>query len=148
MAGQTPRPIHWTLAATDADRFERTAQGPVELRYQAGSVILSRGSLRLMTVPLPEAPREVYFDRRALFRHFTMFLGNPLSDEAVPVSASVLAELPASLKWQPHVDKDAEFEIRDDGTVRLVAQKASDTAWSLVKLPRRASTSSSPSSRK
>src|SRR5262249_1494806 len=107
-AASTPRPIHWSLAATDADRFQRTASGPRGLRYQSGRVVLGRGRLRLLPIPLPEAPRGVFFDRRAFFRHFTMFLGDPLPEEAVASAPNVLEDLPASLKWQPHVDKGAE----------------------------------------
>ena len=58
-----PRPEHLTtLLTTDDGRQSRVRSGVVEFRYQDGSLVMSQGTVRLLTVPLPGPPKEVIFD--------------------------------------------------------------------------------------
>ncbi|MFM8984802.1 MAG: hypothetical protein ACKONH_01840 [Planctomycetia bacterium] len=53
-----------SLVSTSDGRGQRTGVGPagvVELRYADGCLVLSRGDVRLVEVPLPAAPDEVLF---------------------------------------------------------------------------------------
>jgi len=134
--GTEPRPITLSLAGTDDWRFERTSQGPVELRYQDGTVVLSRGKLRLITVALPGPPTDVYFDKRAWMRSFAMSLGQPLVDDLPELKESLLEEQPSSLKWSPVVAKGAQFNSHEDGSVSLTSEPGTETVWTTVKLPK------------
>lgn len=54
------RPLE--LLATDNGRYRRSGGGSVAVHWASGQVVLSRGNLRLLTVPFPAKPGEVVLD--------------------------------------------------------------------------------------
>ena len=132
-----PRPTQYVLAATDNGRYTRTVPGTLEIRHQDGKLVLSRGNVRLLAVPLDEPPSEVYLERHALFRGFTMYRGPAFPDEAEPDRPVVLrADQPASLNWVTKLPEKTTFENRSDDAVELHAEPDADLCWAAIPLPR------------
>lgn len=132
-----PRPLAFRLVATDNDRYDRTGQGPVELRQQGGDLVLSRGDIRLLTAPLAAPPREVYFDHKATLRSITMYRGSAFPDEAPASAENILAtSVPAELAWNSKVPAGTALIPSGIGHVRLSATADSTIARSSVPLPR------------
>lgn len=128
--GKEPRPVAYALVATDDHRYERSYLGPLEIRHQEGTLVVNRGDIRLLTAPLASAPSEVYFDRRAWLRAFTMFRGEPFPEvpalEATEQNArNVLSSsTPAPLDWSAIATPGATLVRRDDKGVELRTDKA------------------------
>ena len=85
-SGASPRPDEMVLWATDQGRYRRTGTGTVAVYHCDGSLILARGDVRLLTVPLAESPSEVVLDGRAYVRGLAMFSvrGGPEDDPGPP----------------------------------------------------------------
>src|SRR5262245_60943700 len=132
-----PRPATFSLAATDNDRYDRSAGGTIEIRHQAGAIVLSRGDLHLLTVPLDGPPAEVYFDRHAWLRTFALYRGDPMPDSAHPSGKNVLEqESPVALEWTKQLARGVSLTKVGDGAMQLTADKGTETSWAAVKLPR------------
>ncbi|MBI5758221.1 MAG: PQQ-binding-like beta-propeller repeat protein [Planctomycetales bacterium] len=135
--GANPRPSQYVFAGTDDGRFIRAASGTLEVRHQNGTLILSRGNVRLLVVPLDEPPTDVYLDRQAMFRGFTMYRGPSFPDEADPDRPVVLrADQPASLNWVTKLPEKTTFANRSDDAVDLRAEPDAELCWAAIPLPR------------
>lgn len=135
--GTNPQPASYVLVGTDDGRVLRVGSGTVEVRHQDGTLILSRGDVRLIAVPLSEPPTEVYFDRRATFRGFTMYRGTPFPDESEPERPIVLrADQPASLNWVSQLPDRTTLENLSDDAVELRAEPDAELCWAAIPLPR------------
>ncbi len=139
IAGE-PRPETYALTATDdgrASRAEVRFGGPLELRYRAGEVILSRGDIVLLRGPLPDAPTAVYLDGQATFQGIAMVRsgGEPAAPAMRPVVADV--ERPADMEWIEQLGEGMAVEKLPDGAIRLMADKAKGRGWIAAPLPRR-----------
>lgn len=135
--GNEPRPLSYALIATDNDRYDRSGQGTIEFRHQDGTLVLSRGDLRLLTAPLVAPPLEVYFDKRASFRAFTMYRGLPVPDPLDGPAPNVLtSETPAALEWIARLPSGSEFNESNNQWVELAADKNTEPAWIAVRVPR------------
>ena len=133
----TPRPSQFVFAGTDDGRSLRTASGTLEVRHQNGTLILSRGNVRLLAVPLDEPPGEVYLDRHAMFRGFTMYRGAPFPNEPEGDRPMVLrADQPASLNWVTQLPDKTTFQNRSDDAVELRAEPDAELCWAAIPLPR------------
>ena len=51
--GNQPTSKELTLWATDGNRYRRSGLGTLEIHYRQGRLVLKRGDLRLLSVPLP-----------------------------------------------------------------------------------------------
>ncbi|MSR58310.1 MAG: hypothetical protein EXS05_11650 [Planctomycetaceae bacterium] len=132
-----PRPATFVLIGADDDRYDRSLRGVVEIRHQEGQLVLSRGDLRLMTVPFSGPPTDVYFDRRAWFRTLTMFRGEPLPEKHPESGTNLLPEVPLTqLEWTSTLSGGTSLTRDPDGTMRLAREKDAGPAWAGVKLPR------------
>lgn len=137
-----PRPVSYALVATDNDRYERSYLGPVEIRHQEGSLVVSRGDMRLLTAPLASPPAEVYFDRRAVLRSFTMFRGEPIPDDPFlpdrkqPPRNVLGSDTPSLLTWSPIAAPGAAFSKRDDKAVELHTDKMAGFVSTSVSIAR------------
>jgi hypothetical protein len=135
-------PSTYALAATDNDVYSRSLGGLIELRYQDGALVVNRGDLHMLTVPFANPPVEVYFDKKAWFRTFTMYRGEPFPyldlaiPERLPPEKAAKTATPASLDWTVQPNAGTKFKRLPDGSVELTSDQASETAWSAVKLPR------------
>jgi outer membrane protein assembly factor BamB len=131
------RPSAHVLLATDNERYDRTLGGLVEIRLQDGSLVFSRGSIRLLTVPMPAPPTDVYFDRRAEFRAFSMYRGEPVPEEDATAGKSVLVEsTPAGTKWTGQLPAGANVERSPEGSVVLTREKDAAACWAGFPLSR------------
>ncbi len=103
-----------TLLATDSARHQRSHWGPVELRWQNGTLVMTRGNVRLLTVPLEKPPREVEWNGKATVRGIALYRSTP-----------VPAESPTDRRLLAHVDRPAELawgrrEQSEEGVYALV----------------------------
>jgi len=121
-----PRPETYTLAATDGGLYRRLGRGTVELHYEAGTLTLTRGNVRLLTAPLPSWPTEIYLEGRAAWRGIEMFRVAGLPPAAEPYPLVRRAESPASLPWERQLPRGAKAEAQPDGSLRLTATDAQE----------------------
>ena len=63
--GGKPQPDRRVLWATDNGRYRRAGTGTFELHWAEGSLVMTRGDVRLLTVPLESLPSEVYLEGTA-----------------------------------------------------------------------------------
>ncbi len=133
--GNDPRPSSYSLAATDGGRMRRLGRGTVELHYEAGMVVLSRGDVRLLTAPLPTPPTEIFIEGRAAWRGIELFRvkGLPRSDEPCPLVRRV--DSPATIPWQKTLPAGARLQPQPDGSLRLTATNTAQPAYAWMVRP-------------
>ena len=136
------KPVSIALIGTDEDRFWRT--NPVqpitfELRAEDGLLTLSRGDVRVMTVPFEGAASEIYFDGHVMFRQIAMIGAAELPPEPAQPPVLVDATQPAKLKWCGQLADGTDFQKLPDGRVELSGEKNTLPAWVSVALPHRES---------
>lgn len=135
--GPEPRPATFSLVGTDGERYDRCLAGTIDIRHQAGTIVMSRGDVRLVTAPLDESPTEVYFDRHAVLRNFAMYRGEPVPDEVLAAERNVLTDSsPAVLDWTTQLAPGAHLGKMGAGAMQLTADKAAAVSWASVKVPR------------
>ena len=81
------RPHSMALVDVDNGRYRRTGyrgskyhdigQGTIELRYQDGLIVLSRGDVPLLVAPLADTPELIVFDGRATLRSLDVVASGP-----------------------------------------------------------------------
>jgi hypothetical protein len=125
----SPLPTHAALTSTDDGRARRTEVrhgGPLELRYQAGEVILSRGEVALVRAALPGPPEDVYFQGQVAFQgiEWERTEGFPQDAAADPVAWAT--DQPAELAWQAELGRGAWLEALPDGALALIADQAKE----------------------
>ncbi|MES2793967.1 MAG: hypothetical protein V4719_30415, partial [Planctomycetota bacterium] len=129
-----PKPETRVLIGSADGRMDPALHGPIEFRFQSGSLVFSRGDLRLMTVPFAQPPGEVFFEGRAAFSGFAMYRGMPLPDETFPTRLYVIrTENPAQLTTQPKLGQGAILSALPDGKLELSSEKTKEP--SLVSIP-------------
>lgn len=122
------------LLATDDGRARRTglrSGGPLEFRLNEGQMVLSRGDVVLIRVPMPDAPTEVLFSGKATFYGITLVAsGAPpvLQDE--PVSSKTLR--PAEWIWSDSPCPQTQLDRLEDGSVRFTADSTSQRGWRMA----------------
>lgn len=124
-AADKPIDGRWLVSTSDG-RGRRTGagwapgwvvfKGVLELRYCDGALVLSRGEVRLVEVPLPAAPDEVRFEGAMTLSGIELVR----AVEPLPLPAA----LPATTQWRPadltwSGSGAAALEKRPDGSVRL-----------------------------
>ena len=137
--GTEPVPTRWRLAARDEGRMARTnpkLPAIVELRHADGLLTLSRGDVRIVEVPMPEPPGEIYFEGSGVFREIAMTKAYPLPLNRWPPAEPKGESLaPAKQTWQMPVGLGGGFSERVDGGLELVAAENPQPVWATVKLP-------------
>jgi outer membrane protein assembly factor BamB len=137
--GSEPVPTGWVLAARDDGRMARTNPKPptiVELRHADGLLTLSRGDVRIVEVPMPEPPSEIYFEGSGVFREIAMTKASPLPANRWPPAKPTFESLVvAKQPWQMPVGIGGGFSERADGGVELVAENNPQPVWATVNLP-------------
>lgn len=119
--GSDPRPSTFADWALDCGRYRRAGLGTFEVRYHHGNLVLTRGDLRLLSVPLEGLPTEVYLEGKALVRGILIYrsTGGPRPPPPSPVVLRV--PKPAEQIWQTELPEGATFEKLPDGAVELSA---------------------------
>lgn len=124
--GAQPEPKRLALLTSDGGRHERSNLGRFALRWQDGALVMTRGTARLLTVPLAAPPREVFFEGRARFAHLSMVRSEPAPEPPAPSRETVLgAEPPARLAWFA-----TDLEKNDATPRQLQPARASMSDWS------------------
>jgi len=119
-SGNEPLPVKLALETTDDARHFRGGLGLFEVRWQKGELLLTRGDIRLLSVPLASPPTEIFFEGRASLSLLTMFRGEPFpSANPNPRRIVLRSERPAELRWIRDVETDDEFQASGDGRVSL-----------------------------
>ncbi|MBN2473234.1 MAG: PQQ-binding-like beta-propeller repeat protein [Pirellulales bacterium] len=116
-----PQPSTFAVWALDAGRYRRAGLGTVEVRYCQGRLVLTRGDLPLLSVPLDGLPTEVYLQGEALVRGISVYpsTGGPPPPDPNPVVLQLPA--PAEAAWETKLPEGTRFEKLPDGAVRLSA---------------------------
>lgn len=129
-----PKPETRVLIGSAEGRMDPTLHGQIEFRYQAGTLVFSRGDVRLITVPFGQTPGEVFFEGRAGFSGFAMYRGSPLPDESFPTRPyAIRTEKPAQLTTQPKLGQGAILSALPEGTLELSSEKTKE--GSIVAIP-------------
>jgi len=71
--GEAPYPTTFGVCALDCGRYRRAGLGTFEVRYHDGNLVLTRGDLRLLSVPLEGLPSEVYLQGSAMVRGISIY---------------------------------------------------------------------------
>ncbi len=132
-----PAPDRLALTSTDDQRNRRTEarfQASYELRWQAGEVVLSRGDVPLLRVPLAEPPEEILFAGKTLLPGLEMYLSEPFP---LPAETPAAEPRPASeFVWnEERIGAGAKVERRDDGAITLIGDAAEGRGWLTTPLP-------------
>ena len=118
---ETGNPQPKTLVLHDCDDgiHNRSEFGPIEFRWQAGELIMSRGNIRMVTVPMAQPPTEVYFEGKAHFSECTMYRGQPLPNEPPPQNPRLVeATRPADWTWLSDQAPDGRNTLHELGQGR------------------------------
>jgi len=121
--GNQLEPQTYALWALDNGRYMRSKAGTCEIRWHDGHLVLTRGDLLLLCVPLRGPPQEVYLQGSAMVRGMAMLRSGPVPLPAVKRPAVLRVEKPADLSWQikSEGEKDTQLNRLPDGRVELVA---------------------------
>jgi tetratricopeptide (TPR) repeat protein len=123
---QPGAPAELVLLATDDGRSYRFIDDTYEVRCQDGSVVFTKGDVRLLTAPLGSQPQAVYLEspQMCLFRDLAMCRSEPAPDDPLrPHRPLPGTKAPAKLPWKEQVSGDARFQRLPDGGVELSAGK-------------------------
>jgi outer membrane protein assembly factor BamB len=138
-------PTHWSLIATDSGRARRTefrAGGPWELRHRDGHVMISRGDVVLMRVPLAEASTDILFQGKATFYGLALSRSadSPTYEpqwpdhSPLPDAADSFA-WPEPSKWTSKLVENVRWERAGDGAFSLESPGTKTRGWISTALP-------------
>ena len=132
--GQDPLPATYALVGSDDDRFRHTVVGnggahTVELRLQDDRLVVNRGDVLLLNVPLSGDAPQVVFDGKVLVRGIALV---PSQKFPLEPTAPAKADQPPNLgarDWKLESPKNAQFSKLPDGRVELSAEKVPTPTW-------------------
>lgn len=128
-----PRPQSLALWATDADRYRRSGAGTVDVRWQSGELVLSRGNVPLAFAPCPTRPETIYFEGPAELCGLAFVGCQPLPLR--PLSAEDEKVIPpARLTWATHLPPGAEWNSLAEGRCELLAEDTVETCWAATRV--------------
>lgn len=122
------RPQSLALWAVDGDRYRRTGQGAVDMRWQAGELILSRGDVPLAVVPCATRPEAVFFEGPAEVNGLAVVDGGPLPLKAPNVGED-LTPAPAEVTWTSRLPPGAQWNALAAGRGELLAEDTAELSW-------------------
>ena len=127
------------LLATDGGAWDRATNGAVEFRQQDGLLVVTRGAVLLVAVPLPQPPTQIVIDGRARFRQLALYRGEPVPLPAAPPRRDLLAGPVQALNWLTSTEPPPVL-VKTDGLVTLSAVEPAPSgpkrmAWAAVPLP-------------
>jgi outer membrane protein assembly factor BamB len=105
--------------ADDASRWRLLREGGIDLRYQEGQVVIARGDLVLLTLPMPEKPSEVTLETEARLWLAEELRFRPLALKQAP-PAAVESRKAGDLVWAfdpPDREKVVTLSKNEDGSV-------------------------------
>ena len=132
------------LLTTDLGRWHRSFFGPLDIRWENEELILSRGNVRLLSVPAAETPQEVVLSGKFRIRHFTMARADAMPEPALPLADNNLdalqnAQAPAELTWLTSEGPGVELQrspAEAEGSVELAVNSESTAiGWASTPFP-------------
>lgn len=103
------------LLTSDCGRWQRTNFGSLDLRWENGQLMLARGPVPILQVPLPEMPEEVVIDGRLKLREIALRRSEPLSTDrldelvAAPGPNQFATTEPGRLVWRMNPVEGTRF---------------------------------------
>ncbi len=125
--------------ADDGHRWRLLREGGMDLRYQDGQVVIARGDLVLLTVPMEEPPRELTLETEGRF-----WLAEELRFRPLDLKTQALARAPietrqaSELSWrfpQPEREKIVTITNHEDGSVSFTRNDPQTTHDFRVETP-------------
>jgi hypothetical protein len=116
-----PRPIEMWPVANDGGRLRRSGARTLDLRWQAGMLVLFTGDVPLLTAPLADRPTDIVWDGRGAIRQLAWDRSAEIpmdSGDSPPEEQGI--DLAAAI-WQSEVSPGAELRLADDGSLALRA---------------------------
>jgi outer membrane protein assembly factor BamB len=136
--GNEPQPRTMALWALDNGKYARSRTGTVEVRFQGGRLVLTRGDLVLLSVPFPGLPQEVYLQGTLNVRGMTMLSSGPAPLPAATKRTAVLrVDKPAAVAWRltpAEAAQGVQFTKLPDGRVELAAAADVKTAQAAMSI--------------
>jgi len=134
------RPHSMALVDVDNGRYRRTGyrgskyhdigQGTIELRYQDGLIVLSRGDLPLLVAPLVDTPELIVFDGRATLRSLDVVASGPFPLHGARQRNRIAGfPPPAALEWRRRPTAAAQWIPLAEGRMELLLEDGSEIAW-------------------
>jgi hypothetical protein len=120
--GADPKPEQYTLWALDGGRYRRCGIGTLELHWDRGNLVLTRGDLRLLSVPFARPPAEVYLDGTAYVRGLTLVESAGVPPPPAVRPAVYRCDKPAELDWTVDTTPGCSLSPLEDGRVEFAAQ--------------------------
>jgi outer membrane protein assembly factor BamB len=135
MTKQNPRLSLASLIATDDRRGLRLTPGAYQIRCQQGAIVLTKGDVRLMTVPMEFSPKDLYVQVQgdATLQDLALLHSGPMPEEVLPVHRVVLdSKRPADLAWSTALSQGARIQKLQDGCVELATENTKEVALSKI----------------
>ncbi|MGB9689667.1 PQQ-binding-like beta-propeller repeat protein [Thermogutta sp.] len=143
------RPQRLALLGTDQGRYRRSGVGSVMLFWNGKELILTRGGLRLLTVPLPAPPKELWMVGRTRLRELCWLSGLPIPSDDTPALFQVRgpqqpfppvsspAVLPAaSFGWSTWKSfPGLELNMDEQGRVEFAGEDVKERAYAGFSVP-------------
>jgi tetratricopeptide (TPR) repeat protein len=120
--GTAPRPDTFALWAGDEGRFSRCGGGTFALHYEEGNLVMTRGNLRMLSVPFSGPPAEVYFEGKAMIRGMALV---PCRGVAPPPATLPLAmdrAKQAEMVWTNQSPARYQLNVSPEGAVELASK--------------------------
>ncbi len=133
--GDSPLPDTLAVWAVDAGRYRRTGVGTFEVRFHNGRLVLSRGDVVLLSVPLPQPPEEVYFEGGALVRGIEFYRSAAPDVEPTSDPPVMAVSKPASAEWRTRLPQNVTLERLPDGAAELAAGENTPAAQAGFDVP-------------
>ncbi len=110
--------------------------GDYQIRYQAGMLVLTKGDIRVLTVPLETSPRDVYLEGQGvILRQVALDHGGPAPEDPIaPPRVILQGDRPAELPWTACPSGRGSFQRLEDGSVEL-SVKEKTTLSTAVTMP-------------
>ena len=116
------------LAASHEAAWTLLPRGPVDLRWQDGEIVLARGDVLLLRVPLKEPPAEGRLESNGTLRLLQALDCRPLPAPPRPGHIVLDTRRPAELEWRTRATGGAAIQRREDGSLRLSAEQPDASA--------------------
>lgn len=86
------------LLITDCGRWHRSYFGPFDIRFEGGQLLLTRGSVRLLSAPCEKPPEEVVLSGKMRIRQMFMFRSDPVPDSIVAAGSKAPVDAPQPIE--------------------------------------------------
>lgn len=132
-------PLTWVMAATDEWRNRRTSpknHDYYQLHCRAGDVILTRGDVILLRLPLGGLPEDVFFQGKAAFHGLSIVRTRDFPTLPEPPAGGRVV-VPGECTWFQQLDEQAQVDKDATGGMRLsVPERPKKRSWIATPLPR------------